>query len=164
MNLDFVAPRFIIANYAFVLVAFCRSLPPSLASPVSPRGHRLGPTGFTRSSTTVFGSSPGATGKKVRLISRNGKDLTYRFPHAVQAVGALPVNSCTIDGEAIVSDITGLAVFSLIRSYRNGPRATLCAFDLIELDGTRPALATDRGPQGCPQEADQQPASRYRLQ
>jgi bifunctional non-homologous end joining protein LigD len=29
----------------------------------------------------------------------------------------------------------GLAVFQFIRSYRNGPRATLCAFDLIEIDG-----------------------------
>ena len=74
-------------------------------------------------------------GKKVRLISRNGKDLTYRFPLVVQAVAALPVQSCVIDGEAIVSDASGLAVFNLIRSYRNGPRATLCAFDLIEIDG-----------------------------
>jgi bifunctional non-homologous end joining protein LigD len=73
-------------------------------------------------------------GKKVRLISRKGKDLTCRFPLAVQAVAALPVHSCLIDGEAIISDATGLAVFSLIRSYCNGPRATLCAFDLIELD------------------------------
>ena len=30
---------------------------------------------------------------------------------------------------------TGLAAFSLIRIYRNGPRATLCAFDLVEIDG-----------------------------
>jgi len=74
-------------------------------------------------------------GKKVRLISRKGKDLTYRFPLAVQAVAALPVHSCVIDGEAIISDATGLAVFSLVRGYRNGPRATLCAFDLIEIDG-----------------------------
>ena len=74
-------------------------------------------------------------GKKIRLISRQGKDLTYRFPLAVQAVAALPVSSCIIDGEAIVCDATGLAVFSSIRSYRNGPRATLCAFDLIEIDG-----------------------------
>ena len=74
-------------------------------------------------------------GKKVRLISRNGKDLTYRFPLVVQAVAALPVHSCVIDGEAIVSDANGLAVFNLIRSYRNGPRATICAFDLIEIDG-----------------------------
>ena len=74
-------------------------------------------------------------GKKVRLISRKGKDLAHRFPLAVQAVAALPVHSCIIDGEAIISDATGLAVFSLIRSYRNGARATLCAFDLIEIDG-----------------------------
>jgi len=74
-------------------------------------------------------------GKKVRLISRKGKDLTYRFPLAVQAVSALPVHSCIIDGEAIISDAPGLAVFSLIRSYRNGARATVCAFDLIEIDG-----------------------------
>ena len=67
-------------------------------------------------------------GKKVRLISRKGKDLTYRFPLAVQAVAALPVHSCLIDGEAIISDASGLAIF-------NGPRATLCAFDLIEIDG-----------------------------
>ena len=74
-------------------------------------------------------------GKKVRLISRKGKDLTYRFPLVVQAVAAFPVHSCIIDGEAIISDDTGLAVFGLIRSYRNGRRATLCAFDLIEIDG-----------------------------
>jgi bifunctional non-homologous end joining protein LigD len=49
-------------------------------------------------------------GKKVRLISRKGKDLTYRFPLAVQAVAALPVYSCSIDGEAIVCDAKGLAV------------------------------------------------------
>ena len=45
------------------------------------------------------------------------------------------MNSRILDGEAIISDATGLAVFSLIRSYRNEPRATLCAFDLIEIDG-----------------------------
>src|SRR6202049_1147289 len=74
-------------------------------------------------------------GKKVRLISRKGKDLTYRFPLAVQAVAALPVHSCLIDGEAIVCDGKGLAVFQFIRSYRRGNIATLCAFYLIEIDG-----------------------------
>jgi bifunctional non-homologous end joining protein LigD len=59
-------------------------------------------------------------GKKVRLISRNGKDLTYRFPLVVQAVAALPVHSCVIDGEAIVSDASGLAVFNLIRGVVTG--------------------------------------------
>jgi hypothetical protein len=46
-----------------------------------------------------------------------------------------PVRSCSIDGEAIVSDDSGLAVFNLIRSRRQDHAAVLCAFDLIELDG-----------------------------
>jgi bifunctional non-homologous end joining protein LigD len=53
------------------------------------------------------------------------------------AVGKLPVRSCLIDGEAIVCDENGLAVFELIRRNGNGDgeRAVLCAFDLLELDG-----------------------------
>jgi bifunctional non-homologous end joining protein LigD len=74
-------------------------------------------------------------GPKVRLISRNGHDLTYRFPLAAAAVAALPVRSCSIDGEAIVCDGKGLAVFQFIRNYRRGNIATICAFDLIEIDG-----------------------------
>jgi ATP-dependent DNA ligase len=37
--------------------------------------------------------------------------LADRFPLAVEAVPALPVRSCVIDGEAIVCDDNGLAVF-----------------------------------------------------
>jgi bifunctional non-homologous end joining protein LigD len=71
----------------------------------------------------------------VRLISRNGNDLTSRFPLIATAVAALPARSCFIDGEAIVRDKTGLAVFDLIRGYRAVASAVLCAFDLLELDG-----------------------------
>ena len=74
-------------------------------------------------------------GPKVRLISRNGRNLTYRFPLAAAAVATLPVRSCSIDGEAIVCDGKGLAVFQFIRNYRRGHIATICAFDLIEIDG-----------------------------
>ena len=42
---------------------------------------------------------------------------------------------CLIDGEAIACNDDGLAVFKLIRSYRRGDAVTLCAFDLIEVDG-----------------------------
>ena len=45
------------------------------------------------------------------------------------------MNSCLIDGEAIVCDGKGLAVFQFIRNYRRGNAATLCTFDLIEIDG-----------------------------
>jgi bifunctional non-homologous end joining protein LigD len=74
-------------------------------------------------------------GPKVRLTSRHGRDLTYRFPLVAAGVAALPVNSCWIDGEAIVCDGKGLAVFQFIRNYRRGNAATLCTFDLIEIDG-----------------------------
>jgi bifunctional non-homologous end joining protein LigD len=57
------------------------------------------------------------------------------LPSALQAaVAALPARSCLIDGEAIVTDRNGLAVFDLIRAHQPTV-AVLCAFDLIELDG-----------------------------
>jgi bifunctional non-homologous end joining protein LigD len=71
----------------------------------------------------------------VRLFTRNGNDFTMRFPLAVAAIAELPGRSFLIDGEAIVTNDKGLAVFELIRRTRNGGAAVLCAFDLIELDG-----------------------------
>jgi bifunctional non-homologous end joining protein LigD len=47
----------------------------------------------------------------------------------------LPVQSCFIDGEAIMVDQRGLSAFDLLRSWRLDHAAVLCAFDLIELDG-----------------------------
>jgi bifunctional non-homologous end joining protein LigD len=71
----------------------------------------------------------------VRLFARHGHDFTARFPLAAGALAALPGRSFLIDGEAIVTNDKGLAVFDLIRRARNGGAAVLCAFDLIELDG-----------------------------
>jgi ATP-dependent DNA ligase len=42
--------------------------------------------------------------KGVRLYTRNGHDFSGRFPQVVVSVVALPVRSCLIDGEAVVSD------------------------------------------------------------
>jgi bifunctional non-homologous end joining protein LigD len=71
----------------------------------------------------------------VQLITRNGNDLTHRFPFIEMAVKSLPVRSCLIDGEAIVCDEDGVAVFELIRGHRTVESAVHCAFDLLELDG-----------------------------
>jgi ATP-dependent DNA ligase len=71
----------------------------------------------------------------VRLISRKGNGLTRRFPFIAMAVTALPVPSCLIDGEAIVSDDDGLAIFDRIRGHGALADATLCAFDLLQVDG-----------------------------
>src|SRR5215469_1688041 len=69
----------------------------------------------------------------VRLITRAGNDFSSRFPFIVTAIGKLPVRSCIIDGEAIVCDENGLAVFELIRRHGALASAVLCAFDLLEL-------------------------------
>ena len=68
-------------------------------------------------------------------LSRNGHDFTARFPLAAAAVTTLPSRSFLIDGEAIVTDDKGLAVFELICRARHGSDAVLRAFDLIELEG-----------------------------
>ena len=55
----------------------------------------------------------------VRLLTRNGNDFTARFPLAVEAVMRLPAHSFLLDGEAIVTNDRGLAVFDLIRHKRH---------------------------------------------
>ena len=72
---------------------------------------------------------------RVRLLTRKGNDFSDRFPQIVAGLSTLPVRSCLIDGEAIVCNEKGLAVFDLIRGFRHDADATLCAFDLLELDG-----------------------------
>src|SRR5262249_1797706 len=74
-------------------------------------------------------------GSRVSLISRKGNDPSYRFPGIVIAIAKLPVRHCLIDGEAIVCDENGLAVFNLIRGYRSDHAATRCAFDLVAVAG-----------------------------
>ena len=71
----------------------------------------------------------------MRLLTRKGNNFASRFPQIVAAVTLLPAQSCLIDGEAIVCNGDGLAVFDLIREYRHDSAAVLCAFDLLELDG-----------------------------
>jgi bifunctional non-homologous end joining protein LigD len=75
-------------------------------------------------------------GNQVRLITRNGYDFTERYPLIVDGIASLPVETCIIDGEAIVVDQDGLSIFDLLRYRQHDHAATLCAFDLLELDGT----------------------------
>jgi bifunctional non-homologous end joining protein LigD len=72
----------------------------------------------------------------VRLLTRNGHDWADRYPPIVEAVNQLKVRSCLIDGEAVVCDANGLAVFGRLRYQRGGRTVFLYAFDLLELDGT----------------------------
>jgi bifunctional non-homologous end joining protein LigD len=64
-------------------------------------------------------------GASVRLITWHGNDFTSRFPLAAAAATALAARSFLIDGEAIVTNASGLAVFELIRRKRHGGDAVL---------------------------------------
>jgi ATP-dependent DNA ligase len=74
-------------------------------------------------------------GKRVKLYSRSGNDLTYRFPLIVEAMAKLRVQSCIIDGEAVVCDDDGLSSFDRLCYRRDDHNVFMWVFDLIELDG-----------------------------
>ena len=85
-------------------------------------------------------------GNQVKLITRNGYDFADRYPLIVDGIASLPVETCVIDGEAVVVDQNGLSVFNLLRYRQHDHAATLCAFDLLELDGAdlRPSPIEER--------------------
>jgi bifunctional non-homologous end joining protein LigD len=74
-------------------------------------------------------------GARVRLYSRPGNDLTYRFSLIVESVAWLRSRSCIIDGEAVACDDNGMPSFNRIRYRRHDSTVFLYGFDLIELNG-----------------------------
>ena len=74
-------------------------------------------------------------GARVKLYSRPGNDLTWRFSLIVEAVGRLRSRSCLIDGEAVACDDNGVSSFDRIRHRDHDDCVFLYAFDLIELNG-----------------------------
>ena len=74
-------------------------------------------------------------GATVRLFTRGGYDWTDRFPVIVTTAGKVRAKSFTIDGEVVVCDPDGLAVFEALQTAQRWPEAFLYAFDLVELDG-----------------------------
>jgi bifunctional non-homologous end joining protein LigD len=75
-------------------------------------------------------------GARVRLYSRPGNDLTYRFTLIVEALSRLRLRSrsCIIDGEAVCCGDDGVPSFDRIRYRRHDASVFLYAFDL-ELNG-----------------------------
>jgi ATP-dependent DNA ligase len=74
-------------------------------------------------------------GKRVRLYSRPGDDLTHRFALIVDAVARLRSRSCILDGEAVACGQDGVPRFDRIRYRKHDGSVFLYAFDLIELNG-----------------------------
>ncbi len=80
----------------------------------------------------------GAAGKTVRLITRNGHDWTHRFGPIAEALAALPVERCVLDGEATILEPSGQTSFQLLQQAIKQQRfknLVFYAFDLLHLDG-----------------------------
>jgi bifunctional non-homologous end joining protein LigD len=73
---------------------------------------------------------------RVRVYTRRGADWTDRFPRLVQAAKKIKADSFLLDGEGIVYDKKGMPSFALLHSRDYDKEVSLCAFDLLELQGT----------------------------
>ena len=81
-------------------------------------------------------------GARVRLVSRNQKDLTGDYPTVVAAVAGIEPRKAILDGEIVALDISGSPSFQALQ-HRSTVNLALVyyAFDLLAYDGQ---LLTDR--------------------
>jgi bifunctional non-homologous end joining protein LigD len=73
-------------------------------------------------------------GKTVRLFSRNGHDLTKRYPWIAQAALQNRQQRFVIDGEAVILGVDGMSDNAL-HSRKQDDQVQLYAFDILSLDG-----------------------------
>lgn len=74
---------------------------------------------------------------RVRLVSRNEKDLTAAYPAAAAAARRLQAATAVVDGEIVAVDGQGRPSFQALqhRSAHPGHAIVFYAFDLLHLDG-----------------------------
>jgi bifunctional non-homologous end joining protein LigD len=76
-------------------------------------------------------------GERVRLISRNEKEMTTTYPGVVAAARRLQAESAVVDGELVAVDASGRPSFQALqhRGAYPGHTVVFYAFDLLHLDG-----------------------------
>ncbi|WP_375206673.1 DNA ligase D [Hyphococcus sp.] len=76
---------------------------------------------------------------KVRLITRNEKDWTRRYPAIADALAKLDVDDVAIDGELVAVDKEGRSRFGLLQNAADDKSTELryYAFDLLYLNGKK---------------------------
>ena len=75
-------------------------------------------------------------GGDVRLVSRNGNDLTARFPDVAKALAkAARSPECVVDGEVCALDEHGRPSFSAMQQAKPGTPIVYEVFDALEIDG-----------------------------
>jgi bifunctional non-homologous end joining protein LigD len=77
-------------------------------------------------------------GRKVQLLTRDGKDWTERLPRQAKAIAELGLKSAWLDGEIVVLDEEGVPSFQQLQQsfdeHMSG-RIVYFAFDLLYCDG-----------------------------
>jgi bifunctional non-homologous end joining protein LigD len=78
-------------------------------------------------------------GARVRLISRNGNDLTSRYGAVAEALRKMGAKEAALDGEVVAVDSQGRSQFQLLQAYQTPgaqrPPLLYYAFDLLNLEG-----------------------------
>ena len=84
-----------------------------------------------------------AAGGEVRVYTRSGKDWSEKFAPLIEAVAALALPPCLIDGEIVAYDNEGNPDFSSLQqvlkrghgSQKKSDKLAFHAFDLLEVEG-----------------------------
>jgi bifunctional non-homologous end joining protein LigD len=75
-------------------------------------------------------------GSEVTLTSRNGNDLTGRFPNVAKEIAkAVKTPDCVLDGEICALDESGRSSFSAMQQAKPGTPIVDYVFDLLEVEG-----------------------------
>jgi bifunctional non-homologous end joining protein LigD len=75
-------------------------------------------------------------GGDVTLTSRNGNDLTGRFPTVAKEIPkAVKTPDCVLDGEVCALDEAGRSSFSAMQQRKAGTPIVYYVFDVLELEG-----------------------------
>ena len=73
---------------------------------------------------------------EARLVSRNGNDLTARFPSVAKALEkAVRSPECVLDGEVCALDEQGRPSFSAMQQGKRETQLIYAVFDVLEVDG-----------------------------
>jgi bifunctional non-homologous end joining protein LigD len=73
-------------------------------------------------------------GEDVRLVSRNGLDMTATYPEVVKALAGLDLSDTILDGELVAFGPNGAPSFNALQN--SSAPVSYLVFDVLRLDGT----------------------------
>jgi bifunctional non-homologous end joining protein LigD len=87
---------------------------------------------------------PMKDGERLRIRSRNDKDLTHAYPSVAAAGRRLQARQAVIDGEIVAIDLHGRPSFQALQHRAAHPGHTIAfyAFDLLHSEDSRVTAAT----------------------